>query len=191
MVSPRRTFSEDGGIAIAFFLTMHKSLKQRIAPAQRRTWPRLSLVAMIIPPSRICHVRRSAPSDNKVSIQNQTGLGVSATRRRRYTSRTLHIAAKSLLHKVGENVEGYASKKRVPSQPASQNGLDCTGSPCGTQKRKLATLDTPSLGEGVFIFNVFGEGIDDDRRSWLCKLKTRPPLQLRTRPRTAAATRAK
>jgi len=51
------------------------------------------------------------------------------------------MAANSLLQKVGENAEGYASKKRASSQPTSQDELDCTGSPCGTQKRKLTTLD--------------------------------------------------
>jgi len=41
------------------------------------------------------------------------------------------------------------------SQLASQDGLNCTGSSCGKQKRNPATPVTLFLSEGVFIFDLF------------------------------------
>jgi len=66
--------------------------------------------------------------------------------------------------------------------------LAASGSPCGTQKRKLMTLETPSLGEDVFIFDVFGKDNDDDLRSRPCRLKMRPLPRLRMGLRITAVT---
>jgi hypothetical protein len=106
--------------------------------------------------------------------------------------RTRRVAphAPPLVRKVGEDVDNQDNGKRVSSQSISQDGLDCTGSPPSTLKRKLSTLDRPALGEGVFTFDVFGGDDGDDGDDGHCSSRPAkrparvipPVLQSKTRP---------
>jgi hypothetical protein len=97
-----------------------------------------------------------------------------------------------LVCKVGEDVDNQDNGKRASSQSTSQDGLDCTGSPPSTLKRKLSTLDRPALGEGVFTFDVFGGDDGNDghcsSRPAKCPARAIPPiLQIENEASTTAS----